>query len=84
MTTPRRDDTQEPWAAWVQRNPRLDSVRDGLCCTNSDLWVHKYRTYVDNVGTRELQHIMLIEVKTYGIRKAYQLRISKPDQEVQS
>ncbi len=66
MTTPRRDDTQEPWAAWVQKNPRLDSVREGLCCTNSDLWVHKYRTHVDNVGTRELQHIMLIEVKTFG------------------
>lgn len=43
-------------------------MRDGLCCTNSDLWVHKYRTHVDNIGTRELQHIMLIEVKTFGRR----------------
>jgi hypothetical protein len=66
MTTPRRDDKQEPWAAWVQENPRLHSVRDGLCCTNSDLWVHRYATKPDKVGTRELQHLMLIEVNTFG------------------
>lgn len=66
MTTPRRDNTQEPWAAWIQRNPNLDSVRASLCCTNSDLWVHRYKSHVDKVGTRELQHLMLIEVKTHG------------------
>lgn len=66
MTTRRRDGEGEAWAEWIRDNPRLDSVRDGLCCTDSDLWVHRYCTKVDRVGTRELQHIMLIEVKTFG------------------
>jgi len=66
VTTPRRDDKQEPWRAWIQENPRLDSRRDGLSCTDSDLWVHRYEVKVDKVGTRELQHLMLIEVKTFG------------------
>jgi len=71
VTTPCRDGNREPWANWVTENPRLDSRLHGLSVTNSDLWVHRYMTCVDRVGTRELQHLMLVEVKTHGASEPF-------------
>ena len=33
---------------------------------NSDLWIHRYLTQVDRRGTREIQHLMLVEWKAFG------------------
>jgi hypothetical protein len=66
MTAPRRDGVEEPWRAWVRNNARLDSIGAGLGITDSDLWVHRYKVEVDRQGTREIQHVMLTEWKTFG------------------
>jgi hypothetical protein len=66
MTTPRRDGQNDPWKDWVQENPALDSICAGLSICDSDLWIHRYMSHVDKVGTRDLQHIMLTEWKTFG------------------
>jgi hypothetical protein len=66
MTAPRRDGYEEPWRAWIRRHKDLDSVRAGLAVTDSDMWFHLYLSKTDSVGTREVQHIMLTEWKTYG------------------
>lgn len=66
MTAPRRDGNEEPWRSWIRRHRDLDSVRAGLAVTDSDMWFHLYLSKTDNIGTRELQHIMLTEWKTHG------------------
>lgn len=50
----------------MRTNPRLDSRDFGLSITDSDLWVHRYLTKVDRCGTREINHLMLVEVKTFS------------------
>jgi len=66
MTTERRDGNEEPWRTWVRTNPNLDSKTHGLSITDIDLCVHRYMVHADRIGTRELQHVLLLEVKTFG------------------
>ena len=66
MTAPRRDGSEEAWNRWIRLNPRLDSREAGLSVQNSDLWIHRYLTKVDRQGTREIQHLMLVEWKAFG------------------
>ena len=28
-----------------------------------DMWIHQYKTFIDHVGTREINNLMLVEVK---------------------
>ena len=66
MTAPRRDGEEEPWRKWIRQNPRLDSIRDGIALTDCDMWIHRYKVNTDRVSTREVQHLMLVEVKTFS------------------
>jgi len=67
MTTPWRDSNkQDEFREWVRNNKRLDSIREGLSFTNSDLWTHKYKNCTDRRGSRVVQHLMLIEYKQFG------------------
>lgn len=52
---------------WIRNNPRLASV-DGTCVLDSDYWVHRFKTYNPQNGrpSRDIQCIMLVEVKTNG------------------
>ena len=54
---------ERPWQRWIRNNPRLDSIRRGLSIQDIDMWIHQYKTFVDHVGTREVNNLMLVEVK---------------------
>jgi hypothetical protein len=69
MTMPRRDGFyQDGFRKWVQENPRLDSVRNGLVVTDFDLLFHKYKTHTDKISTRSVQHMMVVEYKRHGAK----------------
>lgn len=64
MTTPHRSEAPAtPFSAWLRYNPNLDSRTKFLSCHDCDMWVHRYSVGEDG---RRLNHIMLIEVKTWG------------------
>jgi len=50
------------FSRWIRENPDLKSS-DGYSVSDQDYWIHKYKT--DNRG-RDLQLIMLVEIKTLG------------------
>ena len=66
MTRPRRDGNEEPYKSWIRNNKALDSRDPGLSITDIDDVIHRYKVMADSVGTREIQHIMFLEVKTFG------------------
>ncbi len=65
MTRPRRDGNEPPFNQWFRDNPRLDSIKESLSVLDSDLWDHKFRIHSDRRGSRDVQHLSLIEVKTF-------------------
>jgi hypothetical protein len=52
---------------WLRNNPLLASHL-GTCVLDSDYWVHQFKTYNPSNGrkSRDVQCIMLVEVKTNG------------------
>lgn len=67
MTTARRNPNgQTPFGSWVQSHPDLEAITHSLTVTDADMMFHKYKTYVDAIGTRQIQLQMWVEVKTYG------------------
>jgi hypothetical protein len=52
--------------SWVRANGSLDSVKASLCITDIDFIVHQYRECGDKNGTRLINSMMLIEVKSHG------------------
>ena len=78
MTTPYREhttcphcgstiDTETPFNRWMRANPRLDSIRAGFVRFDGDQILHRYmRPELPNGMRREVQAIMVIEVKTFG------------------
>ncbi len=67
MTAPRRDMRPgTPFSDWVRHNPRLDSKEFGLCNQDVDWIWHQYRTIKDGVGSRTINHVLMIEEKSYS------------------
>lgn len=66
MTTQRRDGNATPLERWIRGNPKLDSYSEGLSVTDSDWWIHQYKTHTDKIGTRVIQNLMLVELKICG------------------
>jgi hypothetical protein len=64
VTIARRDESDTPFGDWIRHHPGLDSIRERLCVTDSDYWIHRYRAHTDKVGERAVDSIMLVEVKT--------------------
>jgi hypothetical protein len=63
MTAKRRDCESQPgFLGWLRDNERLDSIKQGVVATDSDVWIHKYKT----LGSREYQFLMLLEIKEHG------------------
>lgn len=50
---------------WVRAHPGIEST-EGFVVYDCDQIIHRYKTYDRNGRTRELQCIMLVEIKTYG------------------
>jgi len=63
MTKARVFGNDQPFMAWLRRCDELRSGA-GFVTTDVDLLAHSYVTSVDGVGTRELQSLMFVEVKT--------------------
>src|SRR5262245_34604620 len=58
-----------PFMAWLRRQQKelpSYSANVGFVATDIDLFIHRYLTEIDSRGTREIQALMLIEVKTHS------------------
>lgn len=66
MTTGYRNGFEGPFEDWLRKKKELDSVVQRLSISNSDFWIHQYRSHHDRVGDRTVDNIMLVEVKTEG------------------
>lgn len=68
MTRMRVFGSDKPFCDWVRHCRFLpsSSFEFGVCIDDVDLIVHVYKTPVDAVGTREVQSLMFLEVKTRG------------------
>ena len=66
MTRERMYGSDTDFCAWMRRCKDLPSYSDefGFVASDNDLTVHRYKTSVDSVGTREVQGIMQVEIKT--------------------
>lgn len=66
MTRERMYGSDTDFCAWMRRCKDLPSYGDdfGFVASDNDLTIHRYKTSVDSVGTREVQGIMQIEIKT--------------------
>lgn len=69
MTRKRIFGEDKPFCDWIRSQEDLDS-ESGFVATDSDLIIHRYMTVCDKAGergtvqTREVQAMMLVEVKT--------------------
>ena len=52
------------YGAWMRRNEKLPSTEFVTC--DIDHCIHRYKTTVDGYGTREIQNLMVLEVKQFG------------------
>lgn len=66
MTRARIYGSDTPFCAWMRNCPELPSVgsKFGFVASDNDITVHRYKTEVDRLGSREVQAIMQIEIKT--------------------
>src|SRR4249920_3672581 len=60
---------EQPVDAWIRNHPELDSRRDGIVISDSDKWVHRYGVRVKGELNRDVQYIMLVEIKTFARRE---------------
>ena len=63
MTVQRRFGFETEMSTWLRTESRLGSIGAGLAITDADLVVHNYRNPADNQYGREVQQLMLVEVK---------------------
>ena len=69
MTRTRFFGSDAPFCAWLREQKRELPSKDyesviGISVTDCDLILHRFKTEVDSEGTREIQAIMMLEVKT--------------------
>jgi len=66
MTRPAIDGRDGPFSDWLRKQPSLDSVRKAITANDIDMTFLKYRTVVDDIGTRKVKLMMDLEIKTNG------------------
>lgn len=64
MTTARRDGNDTPFGAWLRRQAELSSQH--FVASDIDWVIHRYKPEIDSVGTREVNYMMFVEVKTFS------------------
>lgn len=66
MTRDRVFGSDTDFCDWMRHESRLPSasVNKGICVNDNDVLIHRYMSSVDGLGTREVQGIMQVEVKT--------------------
>lgn len=50
---------------WVREHPQLDSIKSDLVRFDLDMLLHKYKTCIDGKGSRLIQCMMFVEIKTF-------------------
>ena len=58
--------TEQPFKEWIRNHPRLDSRKHGIAVFDCDQIIHRYKIHADRYGSRDVQAVMFIEVKTHG------------------
>lgn len=71
MTRPRIYGTECEMSSWLRRQDNLDSIKDGFSISDIDLKIHRYMMPVDGLGTRKVQALMEVEVKTHSGEPRY-------------
>jgi len=68
MVRPRIFGSDTDFCRWMRNCPLLPCVGEdfGFVASDNDLTIHRYKTCVDSVGTRSVQGIMQVEIKTRG------------------
>ena len=68
MTRDRIYGNDVEFMAWVRNQDRLPSFSPtvGFVTTDCDCFIHRYMSCVDVMGTREVQALMFLEIKTRG------------------
>lgn len=68
MTRSRMFGSDAPFCEWMRSCKELPSYSSdlGFVATDIDIFVHRYLMSVDSEGTRDIQAMMLVEVKTRG------------------
>jgi hypothetical protein len=64
MTIHRRDGNDSPFGAWLRRQPELSSQH--FVASDIDWVIHRYKPEIDSVGSREVNYMMFVEVKTFS------------------
>lgn len=66
MTRDRIYGEDSAFSAWVRGNKLLPAAE--IVATDTDLWMHRYKTHIDSIGERNLQSLIMIEAKTRGAK----------------
>jgi hypothetical protein len=66
MTRDRIYGEDSAFSAWVRGNKLLPAAE--IVATDTDLWIHRYKTHIDSIGVRNLQSLIMIEAKTRGAK----------------
>lgn len=66
VTRPARDGRDGPFSDWLRRHPELEANLHWLYAMDVDMVFHKFKTWVDCEGTRDVKLMMDVEVKTFG------------------
>lgn len=56
---------ESPMERWIREHPRLDS-RNGIVRFDVDILLHRFKTFDDLKGSRFIEFMMFIEVKTFS------------------
>ena len=66
----REHTVQSGFHRWIMNNDRLDSRKDGICVTDNDAVILKYKDAFDKcgwaAGQRKVNHLMHVEIKSRG------------------
>lgn len=53
---------------WLRGHPQFDSVAEGIVRFDCDILLHRYKLHIDGIGSRKIQCMMFIEVKTHSAK----------------
>lgn len=56
---------ESPMERWIRNHPTLDS-RNGIVRFDIDILLHRYKSFIDAKGRRDIEFMMFIEVKTFS------------------
>ncbi len=65
MTRPRVFGSDMPFLGWLRGQRDLDASRMGITVNDVDVFVHKFKVHTDKFGTREIQLMFDLEIKSH-------------------